>query len=204
MDFHTWWFCFQAFAMVWKFMEAIDRTPKTDLPSTASTTLSTNEATQRKQIPAKRQNAIAFPNLTADLNSPSLIGMLMRAQMMAWPQGLASSIMNQLFQKYKPHDTFSMIDMNHLKQKIELPTPMIDMNHLKQKIELPTPKSNPQTMFEQIALLENQFKTTMTNSEKIGIVIDKLLSKYQGVLTSEMSKEGHSIMPRHIEDVTFQ
>ena len=188
MDFHTWWFCFQAFAMVWKFMEAIDRTPKTHLPSTASTTLSTNEATQRKQILAKRQNAIAFPNLTAALNSPSLIGMLMRAQMMAWPQGLASSIMNQLFQKYKPHDTFSMIDMNHLKQKIELPTP----------------KSNPQTMFEQIALLENQFKTTMTNSEKIGIVIDKLPSKYQGVLTSEMSKEGHSIMPRHIEDVTFQ
>ena len=107
---------------------------------------------------------------------------------MVWPQGLTSSVMNQLFQKYKPHDTFSMIDMNHLKQKIGLPTP----------------KSNPQTMFEQIALLENQFKTTMTNSEKIAIVIDKLPSKYQGVLTSEMSKVGHSIMPRHIEDVTFQ
>ena len=38
-DFHTWWFHFQAFAMVWKFVEAIDNTSKSDLPATASTTL---------------------------------------------------------------------------------------------------------------------------------------------------------------------
>ena len=59
-------------------------------------------------------------------------------------------------------------------------------------------------MFEQIALLENQFKTTMMSSEKIAIAIEKLPSEYQGVLTLEMSKGGHSITPRHIEDVTFQ
>ena len=59
-------------------------------------------------------------------------------------------------------------------------------------------------MFEQIASSKNQFKTTMMSSEKIAIAIGKLASKYQGVLTLEMSKEGHSIMPRHIEDVTFQ
>ena len=35
-------------------------------------------------------------------------------------------------------------------------------------------------------------------------MIDKLPSEYQGVLTSEMSNEGHSIMTRHIEDVAFQ
>ena len=96
--------------------------------------------------------------------------------------------MNQLFKAYELHDMVSMIDMNQLKQIIGLPSP----------------QSNPPTMFEQIASLENQFKTTMMNSEKIAIAIDKLPSKYQGVLTSEMSKEGHSIMPRHIEDVAFQ
>ena len=58
-------------------------------------------------------------------------------------------------------------------------------------------------MFEQIPSLENQFQTTMMSSEKIVIAIKKLPSKYQGILTSEMSKEGHSIMPRHIEDVAF-
>ena len=56
---------------------------------------------------------------------------------------------------------------------------MIDMNWVKQKIGLPTPESNPQIMFEQIALLENQLKTMMTSSEKIAIAIEKLPSKYQ-------------------------
>ena len=100
---------------------------------------------------------------------------------MVWLQGLTSSIMNQLIKNYELHDTVAMIETNQLKQKIRLPN-----------------------MFEQIASLENQFKPTMMNSEKIAIVIDKLPSKYQGVLTLEMSKEGLSIMPRHIEDVTLR
>ena len=77
------------------------------------------------------------------LDSPSLIGMLMQAQTPAWPHGLASAVVNQLFEKYEPHHTVSMINMNRLKQKIVLPTP----------------NSNPQIMFEQVASLENQFKT---------------------------------------------
>ena len=68
MDFHTWWFCFQVFAMVWKIMEAIERTSKPDLPRTTSATVSTNEATQREQMLAKRQNAITFANLTTALD----------------------------------------------------------------------------------------------------------------------------------------
>ena len=80
---------------------------------------------------------------------------------------------------------------------------MIGMSQLKQEIGLPTLESNPQIMFEQIALLENQFKTMMITSEKIAITIKKFPSKYQGVLTTEMSKEGHNITPRHIEDVAF-
>ena len=43
MDFHTRWFHFQAFPMVWKFAKAIERTAKTDLPSTASTALPMNK-----------------------------------------------------------------------------------------------------------------------------------------------------------------
>ena len=40
IDFHTWWFCFEVFTMVWKFIDAIERTREPHLPSTASTTLS--------------------------------------------------------------------------------------------------------------------------------------------------------------------
>ena len=76
------------------------------------------------------------------LDSPSLIGMLMRAQTTNWPPELAGMVMKQLFDKFKPHDMVSLIDMNQLKQ----------CNGVQ------TPQSNPQTMFEQIAALENQFK----------------------------------------------
>ena len=81
---------------------------------------------------------------------------------------------------------------------------MIDMSRLNLQIGLPTPDSNPQIMFEQIALLENQFKTQMSNSKKIAIAIEELPPKYQGILTSEMSKEGRSISPKHTEDIEFQ
>ena len=60
-DFHTWWFHFQAFAMVWKYAEAIERTSEPDLPSTASATLSTNEATQRKEMLAKGKILLHLP-----------------------------------------------------------------------------------------------------------------------------------------------
>ena len=84
-DFHTWWFCFQVFSTVWKFTEVIEQTSESDLPATVSTTLSMNEAMQQKQTLAKKHNTIAFANnLSMALDSPSLIGMLMRAQMTAW------------------------------------------------------------------------------------------------------------------------
>ena len=66
------------------------------------------------------------------LESPSLIGMLMRAQTPDWPPRLASMVVKQLFDKFEPQDTMSLIDMNQLKQQIWLQTP----------------DSNPQTMFE--------------------------------------------------------
>ena len=59
-------------------------------------------------------DAIAFANLTMALDSPSLIGMLMRAQTDDWPSGLASMVMKQLFDKFKPQDTVSLIEMNRL------------------------------------------------------------------------------------------
>ena len=57
---------------------------------------------------------------------------------------------------------------------------MIDINCLKQKIGLPTPESNPQIMFEQIASLENQFKTMMMSSEKIPFGIKIIAFKLPG------------------------
>ena len=85
MDFHTWWFCIQAFATVWKFAEAIEKMQEEDLPATASTMLLMNEEIKHKQTLVKKCNVIVFANLTMALDSPSLIGMITRAQTMPWP-----------------------------------------------------------------------------------------------------------------------
>ena len=59
-------------------------------------------------------------------------------------------------------------------------------------------------MFEQIASLENQFKTTMTNSEKIAVAIEKLPAEYQLVLTAEMHQEESGITAFAIKNAAFQ
>ena len=129
---------------------------------------------------AKKQSAITYANLTTALESTSLIGMLMRAQTPDWPSGFVSLVVKCLFDKFEPQDTMSLIDMNCLKQQIGLKTL----------------ESNPQMMFEQIAALENQFKTLISDSEKPVIVIQKLPAK--------MRKEGGMLMASHIENAAFQ
>ena len=59
-------------------------------------------------------------------------------------------------------------------------------------------------MFEQIAALENQFNTPMSDSEKIVIAIKKLPTEYQPVHTAEMRMEGNMLMASHIENAAFQ
>ena len=160
--FQTWWFWFAAFATVWKFKSAIGQSEESDLPESETVALSTDMNVAEKQKMAKKRNAIAFANLTAALNSPSLIRILMRAQTTAWPSGLACNVIKQLFEKYEPKDTVSLIDMNCLKQKIALSNE----------------QGNPQELFEQIAAIKNQFKTEIPEAEKVAMMIEKLPAEY--------------------------
>ena len=155
VDFQTWWFQFQPFTTVWKFAAERGKASEVDLPVSKTASLSMTAEVGDRQKVAKKQNVITFVNLTTALDSPSLIGMLMQPQTADWPSGLASMVMKQLFDKLKPQDTVSLIDMNRFKQHIGLQTP----------------DSNPESLFEQMAALENQFKKRMDNSEKITFAI---------------------------------
>ena len=186
--FQTWWFQFSAFATVWKFKSAVGQSEEPDLPESETVALSTDMNVAEKQKMAKKRNAIAFANLAVALDSPSLIGILMRAQTTAWPSGLVCNVIKQLFEKYELKDTVSLIDMNHLKQKIALSNT----------------QGNPQELLEQIAAIENQFKTEIAEAEKVAMAIKKLPVEYQSVLTAEMRKQGTGIKSSHIESAAFQ
>ena len=150
--------------------------------------MNTDANVAEKQKIAKKRNAIAFANLAAALDSPSLIGILMRAQTTEWPSGLACNVIKQLFEKYEPKDTVSLIDMNCLKQKVGLTNT----------------QGHPQELFEQMAAIENQFKTEIPEAEKVAMAIEKLPAVYRSVLTAEMRKEGIGITSSHIESAAFQ
>ena len=186
--FQTWWFRFLAFATVWKFKPAIGQTEELDLPESEAAALNTDANVAEKQKMAKKRNAITFANLTVALDSPSLIGILMRAQTTEWPSRLACNVIKQLFEKYEPKDTVSLLDMNCLKQKIGLSNA----------------QGNPQELFEQIAAIENQFKMEIPEAEKVAMVIEKLPVEYRSVLTAEMRKDGTGITSSHIESAAFQ
>ena len=76
-----------------QFVGAVGKLPKVDLPSSESAYLVTNTELWDKQKAAKKHNVTSFTNLTTALDSPSLIGMLMRAQTTNWPSD-----------KFEPHD----------------------------------------------------------------------------------------------------
>ena len=173
---------------MWKFILAVGQTEEPDLPESETAALNTDVNVAEKQNMAKKRNAIAFANLTAALDSPSLIGILMRAQTTEWPSGLACNVIKQLFEKYEPKDTVSLIDMNHLKQKIGLTNT----------------QGNPQELFEQMAAIENQFKAVIPEAENVAMPIEKLPVEYRSVLTAEMRKVGIGITSSHIESAAFQ
>ena len=55
-----------------------------------------------------------------------------------------------------------------------------------------------------MAALENQFKKTMDENEKVEIAIEKLPVEYQPVLTVEKRKEGTLVAAQDIDNAAFQ
>ena len=69
---------------MWRFVGAVGKVPEVDFPSSENASLSTTANIQDRQKAAKKWNMITFAYLTSALESPSLIGMLMRAQTEEW------------------------------------------------------------------------------------------------------------------------
>ena len=148
----------------------------------------------------RKRNAIAFANLTVALNLPSLIRILMRAQTTAWPSGLACNVIKQLFEKYEPKDMVSLIDMNHLKQKIALSNEQGFLNR-----SLFLGGTGDASSSEAYCCNRKPVqKTEIPEAEKVAMVIEKLPVEYQSILTAEMRKEGTGIVSSHIESAAFQ
>ena len=91
-DFQVWWMRFSAYAAVYGFAQSVRKIRDPDLPDTEDASIDAATADGKKQLKAKKLNAIAIANLTMSFTSEALIGMVYSAKTDEWPTGVASDV----------------------------------------------------------------------------------------------------------------
>ena len=158
-----------AFAMVYKFSEAIDRKGKDpDLPAKESDR-SSDPDTREKQEKALARNSVAMANLTVAMVTESAMSIIYRARTDDWPGGLAFNVVTALFEKFAPHDVIAKVELRRLLSGVKM----------KQK-------ESPATIFEQISKIENRFGTTkIDDDDLIPAALTAAPKEYAGVIAAE-------------------
>ena len=189
--FPVWWTRFRAYATVYKFDLAISKDgPEDDLPASESTAIDESTADGKKALAAKQRNAVAIANLSMALASETLMRLIYRAQTTEWPGGLASTVVAGLFQKFRPIDTMTLVELRQALGKV----------HMKKG-------EDPATIFEQIGAIENRFASgagTIAAEELIAVVVSVATEEYAAVLTTEQRIQGNSLTIDHLESAMTQ
>src|SRR4051812_10729623 len=110
-DYQMWWIRFKAFLTANGFKAAINRKIDPNMPVDDAEVLDLNTADRKLAAAAKKQNELAMASLTMAFQTDRMIGMVAASTDTAWPNGLASRIIEALHKKYVPQDQISMIEM---------------------------------------------------------------------------------------------
>jgi hypothetical protein len=123
---------------------------------------------------------VAIANLTMSFSTHQLLGLIYKAQTTAWPGGLAHLVLvKALKKKYQPVDMVSMVEMRQA---------MSGVSMKKDK--------DPSSLFEQISGIDNRFQRpslSMSDEEKISVILMAALKEYVTLLTSEQRQKGPSL-----------
>jgi len=106
-DFQIWWTCFMAYAVVYKFKEALKQGGEDDLPTGKDDTIDETMDAGKKQALAKKRNVVAMANFSMGFTMEATMGILYRVMTPNWPSGLAYKVVEELKKKYQPQDTIS-------------------------------------------------------------------------------------------------
>jgi hypothetical protein len=188
--FQIWWTRFKAYAMVYKFVEALKESAETDLPGTEDTRI--DEATDigKRQVAAKKRNAIGMAHLTMALTSEGTMGLVYKAMTTDWPNGKVHLVVAGLFKKFQPQDTITRVELRQMLNKVCM-----------KKDE------DPAKLFEQLGSIENRYNTAtrqIDQEDLIAVVFDAASKEYQAVLTSEQRAKGTLLTLSDLETVMNQ
>ena len=100
--FSVFWLRFKAYAVVKKFLPALQDGREDNLPPDEATELDPEDDDDKLRIKAKEQNALAVALLMMAFMTPSLMMLVHHACDDDWPGGLAWKIVKELLKRYRP------------------------------------------------------------------------------------------------------
>ena len=182
-DFQVWWMRFTAFAALAGFAAAIKNTRDVDLPPTEDTVL-TDSDDDKKMAKARSANSLAMANLTMAFTTEALMSLINNAQADPdWPGGLAYRVVIELFQKFRPKDVMSKVELRR------------EMNKVSMK-----KADDPQVLFDQLNKLQTKYDNALTNEDLIAKVLDVAPVEYHSTLTSETRIQGGEPTLENLKD----
>ena len=184
-NYQLWWTRFQAYAMVYKFGEALVVGGEADMPASESMVIDETTPAGKLEAAAKKRNAIAMASFTMSFTSEGTMGLVYKAKTTTWPCGLVHTVVAALAKKYQPQDTITRVK---LRQKL---------NKIKMK-----KNEDPAKLFEQISQIENKYNTaafTIDSADLIAVVLDAAPKEYQAVLTAKQRRQGVNLTINNLE-----
>jgi hypothetical protein len=172
-NFPVFWMRFQAFARVKEFHKGIAKTKNPELPETENGPFDADKTKKKTQEEAIELNAITVAYLTIALEtSNKLMAIVHKSKSKDWPNGQAHLIINELFRKYAPDDMVSKVEMKR------------DLANLKFNI-----KDSPADWLEEIATIEIQYATFLSEEDKLALIMDKAPSDYHIAISAEQVRQ---------------
>ena len=159
-----------------------------------STTTETHTA---ENIEAKKRNLTAMYYLTLAFTTEAMMGVIFTAQTAEWPSGLAYLVVVALFDKFRPKDTISRVELRMQLAKLSMKA-----------------TDKPSVIFEKISSIKNKFERTLTNDGTAKAVIDDeeylaaamaaAHEKYKAIVTSVQITKGDAMALKDLEKAMNQ
>lgn len=186
LTYAQWKLSFEAFAVVCKFDEALEQDFDQKLPSNSKVDLDETKDAEKKQIKARRKNAIAVAQLALALTRAEDKAKLLLTISKEWPQGVACKVMEALAEEYQPDDMQASVDRKRAIKGIKM-----------RKGE------NPNTIKEQVARINNEYMgrlQAIKEEEEIAIILEAAPAKYASTLVQEKRIKKTNLKPKDLYD----
>ena len=187
--FQIWWMRYTAYAVVHKFMLALQIGGEAVMPDSAATVLAADAAGIRAAAAIQR-NAVAMATMTMAFSTEGSMGLVYKAITVEWPGGLAHIVVASLFKKYQPQDTITKVELRQMLNKVSMKK-----------------NDDPATLFDQISTIKNKYNTMtkqIDEDDLIAIILTSAPKDYQAILTSEQRHQGDTLSIEDLETVMNQ